>query len=83
MYYSQRGIAEYNAGSIDSSIRDYLKYIKMVPDNKDVPQFMYNLSLAYNSLKDYSNAYKYAMKAKNKGFNISDDYLIPLQRKSH
>lgn len=83
MYYSQRGIAEYNAGSIDSSIRDYLKYIKMAPDNKDVPQFMYNLSLAYNSLKDYSNAYKYAMKAKNKGFNISDDYLIPLQRKSH
>ena len=76
-YYFYRGQAEHNKGDYGAAIADYLHSLAMKPGN---PDCMYDLSMAYKSIKDYSNALNYAEKAGQAGFKLPDNYIAQLQQ---
>jgi tetratricopeptide (TPR) repeat protein len=79
-YYFYRGQAEHNSGDFMHAIADYQKSLSMKAGN---PDCMYDLSLAYNSVKDYSNALSFAVKAKQSGFKVPDVYIAQLQKSAN
>ena len=78
--YFNRGIAEFNKGADNEALSDFLRTLGGDPQNKDC---MYDIALTYERLKDYPNALNYALKAKQAGFAVSDDYLAKLKSSTH
>jgi tetratricopeptide (TPR) repeat protein len=78
--YLDRGIAEFNINDNSAAIKDFLYVLKSDPQNKDC---MYDLALSYERVKDYTNALKYAMQAKQAGMQVPDEYIAKLKASAH
>ncbi len=78
LYYFNRGVAESNLGNPQAALADFLKDLSADRNNGDC---LFNLSVVYSQLKDYSNAIAYAMRAKQKGRAVTDEYISGLQQK--
>ena len=75
--YLRRGEAEAQKGALAAALNDYKTCLGMQPGNTGC---MYDMSLAYNALKDYPNALNYAVKAKQAGVKVPDNYISELQK---
>jgi len=78
-YYFRRGVAELNKGEVGKAISDYTKSLGMQPNN---PECIYDLSMAYNSIHDYTNALSNAIKARQAGFQVQESYISQLQKET-
>jgi protein O-mannosyl-transferase len=76
--YSKRGLCKYRQNKMDEALTDFLQCIKLNPDNAIA---YFNISVIYNSYKDYKNAYVYATKAKAKGYAVDQSYYEALGKR--
>ena len=80
-YYFLRGCAHFGIGHLPDAVSDWEVAVKM--NSKDVQQSAsYNLSVAYDSLRDPSNALFYMEKSQNLGYNVATDYEAKIRRKA-
>src|SRR4029077_20528905 len=77
VYYLNRGIAQFDKVEIKAAIDDFNHTISVEPNNAAC---LYDMSLAYQQLKDYSSALNYALKAKQNGYPVTDAYISSLQK---
>ena len=75
-YFHYRGVAEFDAGSIQTAMQDFNQNLRFAPHDSEC---MFYLSIAYNRLSDFNNAYKYAQMAQNAQYAVPDDYIRLLQ----
>jgi tetratricopeptide (TPR) repeat protein len=78
--FFNRGIAEFNKGDNEATLQDFLHTLRGDPQNKDC---LYDVALVYERLKDYKNALDYALKAKQAGFAVQDEYIEKLKSSAH
>ena len=76
-YYFKRGIGEFNLGKIQEAIDDFNKEISANPKNAGC---LFDLSLSYKSLKQYSKAIEYAQKAATYKYDLPPTYMADLQK---
>lgn len=80
-YYFLRGCAHFGIGHLPDAVSDWEVAVKM--NSKDVQQSAsYNLSVAYDSLRDPSKALFYMEKAQKLGYNVASDYAVKIRRKA-
>ncbi|MBE2288433.1 MAG: hypothetical protein IAE95_02685 [Chitinophagaceae bacterium] len=80
-YYFLRGCAHFGIGHLPDAVDDWEVAVKM--NSKDVQQSAsYNLSVAYDSLRDPSRALFYMEKAQKLGYNVASDYAARIRRKA-
>ncbi|HTB06987.1 MAG TPA: tetratricopeptide repeat protein [Bacteroidia bacterium] len=75
--YLNRGIAQFNKGNIKTALEDFNHAIIIDPANAGC---LYDMSLAYQQVNDYSNALNCALKAKQNGYPVTDLYISTLQK---
>jgi tetratricopeptide (TPR) repeat protein len=73
----QRGNCELNLGIFAPAIKDYQQALSI---KANYPDCLYNLSVAYDKIADYKNALDYALKAKQAGAKVPDEYLNRIQK---
>ena len=71
-YFHYRGVAEYDKGSIKPAMADFKQNLLIAPHDSEC---MFYLSIAYNRVSDFKNAYKYAEMAQNAQYSVPDDYM--------
>ncbi len=71
-YFHYRGVAEYDKGSINSAREDFLQDLSIAPHDSEG---MFYLSITYNRLSNFNDAYKYAQMAQNAQYPVPDNYL--------
>jgi len=76
----KKGTTEMNMGDIKAALIDFNKALAIDPNNITC---MYVLSIAYKKSMDYTNALAYAIKAKNAGYNVPDEYINQLTEALH
>ena len=76
--YSKRGLCKYRKNKSDEALKDFLECIKLNPDNSVA---YFNISVIYNTYKDYKNAFLYASRAKAKGYAVDPAYYEALSKK--
>jgi protein O-mannosyl-transferase len=76
--YGKRGLAKYRQNKLNEALKDFLQCVRINPDNATV---LFNISVVYNSTRDYKNAFLYASKAKAKGFAVNQAYYDELSKK--
>ena len=76
--FSKRGLAFYRQNKLNAALEDFLQCIKLNPDNSLA---YFNISVVYNTFKDYKNAWLYASKAKAKGYAVNQAYYDELSKK--
>ena len=80
-YYFLRGCAHFGIGHLPDAVSDWEVAVKM--NSKDVQQSAsYNLSVAYDSLRDPSRALFYMEKAQKLGYSVASDYATKIRRKA-
>ncbi|HTA81870.1 MAG TPA: tetratricopeptide repeat protein [Bacteroidia bacterium] len=72
----KKGTVEMNMGNMKAALIDFNKTLAIDPNNVTC---MYVLSIAYKKSIDYTNALAYAIKAKNAGYNVPDEYIGKLR----
>jgi len=77
-YYFNRGIAESNLGNPKGALADFMYAIKSDPKNGN---WLFDISVVYQQLKNYTNALDYALKAKQAGYPLADSYIQGLRDK--
>ena len=77
LYYFNRGIAQFDKGNIKAALEDFNRTIALDPTNAGC---LYDMSLAYQQVKDYPNALECAQKAKQNGYPVTDAYISSLQK---
>jgi tetratricopeptide (TPR) repeat protein len=68
----KKGTVEMNMGDIKAALIDFNKTLTIDPNNLTC---MYVISIAYKKSMDYTSALAYAIKAKNAGYNVPDEYI--------
>ena len=76
--YSKRGLAKYRQNKLDEALKDFQQCITYNPDNALA---YFNISVIYNTNKDFKNAFLYASRAKAKGFAVDQGYYEGLSKK--
>jgi len=77
-YYFYRGVAMFSQSNVKNAITDWEVAVKM--NTKEVQQSAsYNLSVAYDTIGKDSMAVYYAMMARDKGYQVSAEFLAKLQ----
>jgi protein O-mannosyl-transferase len=75
-YFLCRGVAKYYKGDIKPALEDLMQSLHMAPHDSTC---MYYLSMSYNHIGDFDNAYKYAQMAKNSQYPVSEEYINSLK----
>lgn len=71
-YFHYRGVAEFDKGSIDAAMNDFKQNLYIAPHDSEC---MFYLSIAYNRISDFTNAYKYAQMARDAQYAVPGDYI--------
>jgi len=71
-YFHYRGVAEFDKGSIKTAMDDFRQNLVIAPHDSEC---MFYLSIAYNRLSDFNNAYKYAEMAEHAQYSVPADYI--------
>ena len=80
-YYFLRGCAHFGIGHLQAAVKDWEVAVQM--NSKDVQQSAsYNLSVAYDSLKDPAKAWYYMDKSLKLGYSAAPDYVEKIRRKA-
>lgn len=74
--YSNRGMMYTQTGKLDLAIQDFTSAIKLDPN---VPNYYMNRSLALKTLGKFSDALSDALTARQKGFNVDENYIKELE----
>ena len=74
--FFKRGFSLYKLGQTDKAIADYNKAIQL---NPNYAAAYFNLSVLYSEAGDRQKALDFALKAKGKGYNVSESYLQNLR----
>ncbi len=75
-YYLLRGNTYLDGGNPQMAIQDYTHMLQLSPKNGEC---MYDMSIAYHTLKDNAHAVQYATMAQNNGYKLPDNYLATLK----
>lgn len=75
--YLRKGICELNIGHVQDALKDFNQCTGMQPNNGEC---LYDMSIAYNEIKDYNNALDCAIKARQAGYKVDDAYISGLQK---
>jgi protein O-mannosyl-transferase len=76
--FSKRGLCWYKQNKLDEALKDFQQCVGINPDNTVA---YFNISVIYNTYKDYKNAFLYASKAKAKGYEVDQAYYDGLSKK--
>jgi tetratricopeptide (TPR) repeat protein len=80
-YYFLRGCAHFGLGNLPDAVKDWEVAVKM--NSKDVQQSAsYNLSVAYDSLRDPARAWFYMDMSQKLGYTVAPDYAAKIRRKA-
>jgi len=75
-YFHYRGVAEYDKGFIKNAMDDFRQNLQIAPHDSEC---MFYISIAYNRISDFNNAYKYAQMAQNAQYAVPNDYISLLK----
>jgi tetratricopeptide (TPR) repeat protein len=76
--FLKRGLCYYFLLKYPEAMENFLKCIELNPTNSTA---YYNISVIYNSQKDFAKAYQYALKAQSLNFQVGAQYLEGLKSK--
>lgn len=80
-YYFLRGCAQFGIGHLPDAVDDWEVAVKM--NSKDVQQSAsYNLSVAYDSLREPAKALYYLDRSLKLGYNVAPDFEDKIRRKA-
>jgi len=71
-YFHYRGVAKFNKGSVEAAMDDFKQNLIIAPHDSEC---MFYLSISYNRISDFNNAYKYVQMAKQANYSVPDDYI--------
>ena len=71
-YFHYRGVAEFDKGAVESAMTDFKQNLVIAPHDSEC---MFYLSISYNRISDFNNAYKYAQMAQNARYTVPLDYI--------
>lgn len=73
------GTCKYNLGRFQEAIADFQTASNLEPNN---PKPLFNISVSYYQMKNYSKALEYATKAQSLGYQVPGNYLTELRQKA-
>ncbi len=76
LYFMNRGIANFNLNKLENARIDFQKVISYQPHNG---QALFNLSFTLSKLNIKGEALKFAIKAKEVGYQVNDVYLKSIE----
>lgn len=71
-YFHYRGVAEFDKGSVSQAMEDFRQNLVIAPHDSEC---MFYLSIGYNRISDFKNAYRYALMAQNAKYDVPADYI--------
>lgn len=71
-YFHYRGVAEFDKGALQPALEDFKQNLVIAPHDSEC---MFYLSISYNRISDFNNAYKYAQMAQNASYAVPADYI--------
>jgi len=71
-YFHYRGVAEFDKGAVEPAMNDFKQNLVIAPHDSEC---MFYLSISYNRISDFNNAYKYAQMAQNARYAVPDEYM--------
>ena len=71
-YFHYRGVAEFDKGTVAAAMNDFKQNLVIAPHDSEC---MFYLSISYNRISDFNNAYKYAQMAQSASYNVPSDYM--------
>ena len=71
-YFHYRGVAEFDNGAIKPAMDDFKQNLVIAPHDSEC---MFYLSIGYNRISDFKNAYRYALMAQSARYAVPDEYI--------
>jgi tetratricopeptide (TPR) repeat protein len=77
-FYFYRGVAESNLGNNKAALADFMRDLNADPKNGNC---LSDIAIVYQQMKDYPTALSYALKAKQAGYPVTDEFMKGIQDK--